>query len=266
MAKWLEAKYYNTKYVPVPIEEYLVYENLIYPVSTSSAFFKTASQLNSSAPLSDISPIRRIESSSHNELRNSVSNAVISLTIETAAAGYGALIFCGGRQACQSTALLISEAMPGSVDVEDEKLDRRKDVISDLRSLPVGLDETLARTVLRGVAFHHAGLTIEERDIVAEAYDQGIINVIVATCSLAAGINLPARRVILHGARMGRELIGPAMLRQMRGRAGRKGKDELGESFLCCQKADIEEVTQLLEADLPTIESSLTPEKRGIKR
>ena len=52
----------------------------------------------------------------------------------------------------------------------------------------------------------------------------------------------------------------------MRGRAGRKGKDELGESYLCCQKADLEDVAQLLEADLPTLESSLTPEKRGIKR
>ena len=113
---------------------------------------------------------------------------------------------------------------------------------------------------------HHAGLTVEERNIIAEAYDKGVVSVIVATCSLAAGINLPARRVILQGARMGRDLIGPAMLRQMRGRAGRKGKDEIGESYLCCQKADIEEVAQLLEADLPMVESSLTPEKRGIKR
>lgn len=55
-------------------------------------------------------------------------------------------------------------------------------------------------------------MTIEEREIVAEAYDKGFISVLVATCSLAAGINLPARRVILQGARMGRDLIGPAML------------------------------------------------------
>ncbi len=93
-----------------------------------------------------------------------------------------------------------------------------------------------------------------------------VISVIVATCSLAAGINLPARRVILNGARMGREPIGPAMLRQMRGRAGRKGKDEFGESFLCCQKADIDDVIQLIEADLPKVGSSMTPERRGIKR
>ena len=57
-----------------------------------------------------------------------------------------------------------------------------------------------------------AGLTTEERDVIAEAYDRKVLKVIVATCSLAAGINLPARRVILQGARMGRDLVGPALL------------------------------------------------------
>lgn len=52
----------------------------------------------------------------------------------------------------------------------------------------------------------------------------------------------------------------------MRGRAGRKGKDEVGESYLCCNAMDAEYVSQLLETDLPEVESSLTTEKRGIKR
>lgn len=52
----------------------------------------------------------------------------------------------------------------------------------------------------------------------------------------------------------------------MRGRAGRKGKDEVGESYLCCRKTDLEEVAQLLEAELPPLQSSLITEKRGIQR
>lgn len=57
-----------------------------------------------------------------------------------------------------------------------------------------------------------AGMMTEERELIAQAYDQGVLRVLVATCSLAAGVNLPARRVIITGARMGRELVGPAML------------------------------------------------------
>ncbi|KAL9030231.1 MAG: hypothetical protein Q9196_001625 [Gyalolechia fulgens] len=263
LAKWLDAKYYESKYKPIPIKEYLVFDDSIYPSSTTSAFFRAASQSGVSPSPQPSAPVRTIQPSLHTELRQPVTNAVVALAVETAREGYGALIFCGGRQACQVTAHLVSLAMP---EREDEMLEKRQDVINDLRSLPVGLDEVLGKTIPRGVAFHHAGLTGEEREILASAYDNRIINVIVATCSLAAGINLPARRVILHGARMGRDPIGPAMLRQMRGRAGRKGKDEVGESFLCCQKEDLEDVVQLLEADLPKVQSSMTPEKRGIKR
>ena len=83
-----------------------------------------------------------------------MSNAVVSLAMETVNAGYGALIFCSGRQGCQSMAALVSEAMPAPSDNRDEVLDKRKDVISDLRSLAVGLDDTLGITVMKGVAFH----------------------------------------------------------------------------------------------------------------
>jgi len=52
----------------------------------------------------------------------------------------------------------------------------------------------------------------------------------------------------------------------MRGRAGRKGKDEIGETYLCCKKSDLESVAELMEADIPNVESCLLPGKRGIKR
>lgn len=52
----------------------------------------------------------------------------------------------------------------------------------------------------------------------------------------------------------------------MCGRAGRKGKDDAGETYLICVKADMQAVCDLLDADMPAIESCLAPEKRGLKR
>ncbi len=52
----------------------------------------------------------------------------------------------------------------------------------------------------------------------------------------------------------------------MRGRAGRKGKDESGETYMCCQKSDLEAVAEIMEAEIPNVQSCLVPEKRGIKR
>ncbi|KKZ60187.1 DNA polymerase theta subunit [[Emmonsia] crescens] len=267
LAKWLRANYYISKYRPIPIREHLVYNNEIYPATSSKEFFRTATQLNKS-DLSQQKSLacRIIDRSTHKELGNPTANAMVSLALETALSGYGALVFCGSRQACQSNAMLISDAMPDETMLGKDILELRMDLIAGLQSLPCGLDPVLQNTVIKGVAFHHAGLTTEERDLIAEAYDKGILRVLIATCSLAAGINLPARRVILCGARMGRDLVGPAMLRQMRGRAGRKGKDEVGETYLCCQKYDLEAVAELLEAEMPAIASGLTPEKRGIKR
>ncbi|OQV02808.1 Helicase conserved domain-containing protein isoform 1 [Cladophialophora immunda] len=267
LAQWLNAKFYIAKYRPIPIEEHLVYENAIYPTANAKEFFRTASQLaaGDALPTQLPQPQRTIAISNHRELQSPTTNAVVALAVETALAGHGALTFCGSRMGAEKTALLISDALPTD-HLGRDVLEKRQDLLASLCALPGGFEPTFSKVIPCGVGFHHAGLTTEERELVCEAYDAGILRVMVATCSLAAGINLPARRVILNGARIGRELVGPAMLRQMRGRAGRKGKDEVGETYLCCQKVDLETVAELLEAEMPPVESCLTPEKRGFKR
>ncbi|KAJ8059358.1 hypothetical protein OCU04_012312 [Sclerotinia nivalis] len=233
LAKWLNnAKFYISNYRAVPVEEHLVFENAVYPASSANRFYETASQLNSqirgnaAKPLPE--PHRRIQISQHRELNNPLLNSVVALANETARSGYGVLVFCSSRLGCERDALLISQVLPPVDAVDPIIMNRRRDLLSDLRNTSGGLDQVLEKTVLMGVAFH--------------------------------------RRVILHGARMGSDLVGPSMLRQMRGRAGRKGKDEIGETHLCCQKSDLESVAELMEAEIPSVESCLVPGKRGMKR
>lgn len=266
LANWLQAKFFVAKYRPIPIHEHLVYDNAIYPSAKSKEFLRRASQLSSSERTQKpYEPTYIIEKSMHEKLSNPVTNAVVALAAETVEQGYGALVFCSSRALSQTIARLVAETLFHLV-IPPDIIERRIDVLASLQALPGGFESCLLETIPQGVGVHHAGLTIEERELIAEAYDNGTLKVIVATCSLAAGINLPARRVILNSARMGRDIVGPAMLRQMRGRAGRKGKDEVGETFLCCQKIELEPVAELLEAELPAVISCLTPEKRGVKR
>jgi replicative superfamily II helicase len=272
LKNWLQGHSYETFYRPIPIEEHLVYDGKIYPASSTTGLFKPATQLHAEphldAPptLCSAQPVRLIDASVHKELQDAVRNAVVALAAETVGAGYGVLVFCSSRGGCEADALLISRALPGADLLDQTTLEKRLNLLADFQSLSTGLDQTLENTIPKGVVFHHAGLTTEERDLVANAFDSGIVKVCVATCSLAAGINLPARRVILHNVRMGRDLVGPSMLRQMRGRAGRKGKDEVGETYLCCRKDDLENVVELMHADLPQITSCLMSEKRRIQR
>jgi replicative superfamily II helicase len=60
-------------------------------------------------------------------------------------------------------------------------MERRLALIQRLRNAPAGLDEALEKPILRGVAYHHAGLTTEERELIEEAYDTGVLKVLAVT-------------------------------------------------------------------------------------
>ncbi|TQV97361.1 DNA-directed DNA polymerase theta [Cordyceps javanica] len=255
MAKWLDAHSFETRYRPVPIEEHLVCDGAVFAADDPRRLPDNAVQLKNGL----VDAVRTIGASLHKELSDPVLNAVVTLAHETASAGYGVLVFAGSRSMTESVARCISRVMPDISEMHEATLAKRTDLLDELRSLPTGLDHILEETML-------AGITAEERDLIAAAYDSGTLLVCVATCSLAAGINLPARRVILHNARMGRDFVGPAMLRQMRGRAGRQGKSPIGETYLCCRETDLEPVVQLIKAELPKVTSCLTSENRRVQR
>ncbi len=95
----------------------------------------------------------------------------------------------------------------------------------------------LADTVKHGCAFHHAGLKAEQRKLVEQSFKNNLIKVICSTPTLAAGVNLPARRVIVRDTKrfessLGSSFIPVLVYKQCAGRAGRPQFDKYGESVL----------------------------------
>ncbi|KAG7363458.1 DEAD/DEAH box helicase domain protein [Nitzschia inconspicua] len=104
-------------------------------------------------------------------------------------------------------------------------------------------DEALRHTITFGIGLHHAGLSSRDRDIVERLYLSGEIRVLVATATLAWGVNLPARLVIVKGteyfdAKTSRYVDYPLTdCLQMIGRAGRPGFDTEGTAVVLVESS-----------------------------
>jgi len=114
------------------------------------------------------------------------------------------------------------------------------------RSSNSAMGDNLAECVLGGVAFHHAGLRHNQRSLIEDAFKDRKLHCLCATPTLAAGVNLPARRVLVRDLKRyedGMSRFLPVMeVRQMLGRAGRPRYDPIGEAWLACKGGDPREV------------------------
>ncbi|WP_222920417.1 DEAD/DEAH box helicase [Natrinema sp. SYSU A 869] len=122
-------------------------------------------------------------------------------------------------------------------------------------------DSTLRKSVLDGVAFHHAGLSKNDRDLVEEWFKEGHIELLFSTSTLAWGVNLPARCVVIrdtkhHDPLEGEVDMSPLDVLQMLGRAGRPGYDDVGYGWVISDSAEADKYRRLLR-DGKEIESRL---------
>ncbi|MBL8878911.1 MAG: DEAD/DEAH box helicase [Phycisphaerales bacterium] len=151
-----------------------------------------------------------------------------------------ALVFCFNRDECWEVAerlkglAIIASAQQQQIE---EYLSTRRDDLAD------GVGPKLRQMLLRGVGVHHAGVLPKHKAIVEELFNRKLAPFVICTETLAAGINLPARSVVLttllKGPRRERKLVAPATAHQIFGRAGRPQFDAKGYVFAVAHEDDV---------------------------
>ncbi|XP_030753991.1 DNA polymerase theta isoform X2 [Sitophilus oryzae] len=243
LAEWLNADLFTTSFRPVPLHEQIIVCGDIYDKNLK--LIRKCSQLP--------------------ELEND-GDHIIQLCLETVKCNSSVLIFCPSKNWCEKLAQQLALAFYKIGNMENSygeilRSQMNKDlileVLEQLKYCPVGLDEILYQTISFGIAFHHAGLTLDERDIIESAFRNGAVRILIATSTLSSGVNLPARRVLIRSPKFFGKPMDSLVYQQMIGRAGRMGKDTIGESFLICQKNEFNVATTLVSGKISAVQSCL---------
>jgi helicase len=177
------------------------------------------------------------------KIENITKDATLNIAVYTVKSGNQALAFAGTRRNSISLAKKISTKIKPFLS---KPMKRSLKQLSE-QILATGertrLGEQLADIVSGGTAFHHAGLSSGHRKIVENSFREGKIKVLTATPTLAFGMNLPARVVIINEYRRYESGLGyypiPVLeYKQMAGRAGRPKYDKIGDSILVAKTED----------------------------
>jgi ATP-dependent RNA helicase HelY len=176
-------------------------------------------------------------------------------TLLTALSSYNllpAIVFLPTRRRCDQAA---SEAAAMRRDPNDQRRDARRDFVrSFVEQQPEIRGHRHWDTIIRaGVASHHAGHIPAWKLVIEKLMSAGLLDAIFATATVAAGVDFPARTVVLTvaDARTGQgwRQLTASELQQMTGRAGRRGRDHVG--FVVVAPGlhqDPERIAELLKA------------------
>lgn len=149
-----------------------------------------------------------------------------------------ALVFCFNRDECWS----VAEQLKGLDLLWSGQRGQINGVI-DKYDWTQGAGPKLRQMLLRGVGVHHAGLLPKYRRVVEELFERKLLTAAVCTETLAAGINLPARSVVVTSLLKGpfgkQKLIDPSTVHQIFGRAGRPQFDSEGHVFVLAHEDDV---------------------------
>jgi helicase len=214
IAEWLKADYVTTEWRPIPLKEGVV---LHYEIQFKDGDAK--------------------------KIEKMTKNPAINMALNTVKSGGQTLIFASTRK----NAVSLAKKAAGEISEILSRPAKRALEHEAERILAAGektrISESLAELVRLGAAFHHAGLGGGHRRLIEDSFREGKIKVITATPTLAFGVNLPSRTVIIQDYRRyepgyGYYPISVLEYKQMAGRAGRPKYDRAGEAILVAKTAD----------------------------
>ena len=188
-----------------------------------------------------------------------------------------ALAFVSTRRFTESLATYVSGKINKKINVKQreafkEVAQKLLEVPKKKGSLPTSTCVKLAEAAEKGVAFHHAGLFNEQKEIIEDEFRKGNILMITATPSLMYGVNLPSKSVVIRDhtrwTSNGPQPIPVFDYEQMSGRAGRPQYDDVGYSYLIAKTMD--EALNLqefyVEGEIELTNSKLVDNKDAIYR
>ena len=191
----------------------------------------------------------------------------LALAEDAVKGGGSTIVFVSTRKSTEALAEKLATAIRRHLPEESKAV--LKEAADSLKGGPEGtsVENRLAKCMLGGAAFHHAGLRSSERALVERLFKQGHLRALSATPTLAAGVNLPARRVVVrdlfrYDVNEGNIPIPVLEYKQMAGRAGRPRFDKVGEAITIAktQEQRSEILLNFLLAETEKVESKLGTE------
>ena len=201
------------------------------------------------------------------EVKRSIRGTPIDLGVQSVQNGGQSLVFAETRARSKSLATKAADAISKILDKKDiTQLEKTsKKILAENEHTEIV--KTLALLVKQGVAFHHAGLNQNCREAVETEFRKGTIKLLSSTPTLAAGVNLPARRVVIsnvnrYNAKVGANRpISVLEYKQLCGRAGRPQYDKFGESIIVGNGNASDLIDYYINGEPESIDSKITDDK-----
>jgi helicase len=244
LAEWLNAELVESDYRPVELRHGVYWNNEIEfhkddeekeEEKSSPSGWKTGNEVKNN----DSSGEKYFVDDIHGKSVPNILNDTFQMDKQ-------AITFCSSRKGAEKASDRAGKITEDELNREErKKLEEYADRILNVLGSPTSQCERLAENVEKGAAFHHAGLVTKQRQLIEQAFRKGLIKSVSATPTLAAGVNLPAFRVIIRDLKRytgnGMEFIPVLEYEQMTGRAGRPKYDDRGEAISVAKQKNMKE-------------------------